>query len=154
MKYFSVLFLAAALMVSCKNSQQAGGGSGKVPADFSLGIENTGCRGNCPNYRMSVDAQGNAKYHGHHAVEMMGDYTKTLEAKTVKALVATLNEYKVFDFEDIYGGGVADLPAVVTKVTMNGKTKRIEDIREAPQQLKDMEAKLENLIGMDGWKKN
>jgi hypothetical protein len=153
MKYFSILFLAAALMVSCKTTS-AGGGGAKVPTDFSLGIDHTGCRGNCPNYQMSVDAQGNAKYHGHHAVEMMGDYTKTLEAKTVKALVATLNEYKVFDFEDIYGGGVADIPAVVTKVTLNGKTKRIEDIREAPQALKEMEAKLENLIGKDGWKKN
>lgn len=153
MKYLSILFLAATLMVSCKTTRQ-GGGSAKVPTDFTLGIEHTGCRGNCPNYRMSVDAKGNAKYHGHHAVEMMGDYTKTLDAKTIKELVATLNEYKVFDFEDIYGGGVADLPAVVTKVTLNGKTKRIEDIREAPQQLKEMEAKLENLIGKDGWKKN
>ncbi|MEM0999729.1 MAG: DUF6438 domain-containing protein [Bacteroidota bacterium] len=151
-KYLFFVFLASGLLISCKNSQ-SGGGSAAVPSDFSLEIQHTGCRGNCPNYNMKVDANGNATYEGRHAVQMMGQYTKQLEIKTVKALVATLNEYKFYDFAEVYGGGVADIPAVVTRATMNGKTHRVEDIREAPQPLKEMEAKLENLIGMEGWTK-
>jgi hypothetical protein len=152
LKHLLIVLLAAGLFISCKNSRTGGGGS-SIPEDFALEMHHTGCRGNCPNYKMKVAANGDATYEGRHAVDMMGTYTKKLETKTVKALVSTLNEYKFFDFAEIYGGGVADLPAVVTKVTLNGKTHRVEDIREAPQPLKEMEAKLENLIGMDGWKK-
>ena len=151
MKYLFTLLLAFSLFASCKNAGQ--NGSSKIPADFSLNIEHTGCRGNCPNYKLGVDANGNAKWYGHHAVEMMGDYTKKLDNKTVKALVATLATYNFFDFDEIYGGGVADIPAVITKVTLNGKTRRVEDIRDAPKGLKEMEAKLESLIGKNGWSK-
>lgn len=151
MKYVSTLLLVMVMLSSCKNSQK--GKAGNIPADFSLEIQHTGCRGNCPNYKIKVYANGEATWYGHHAVEMMGDYTKTLDNKTVKALIATLEEYNFFDFEEIYGGGVADIPAVVTTVALEGRTKRVEDIRDAPQPLKEMEAKLETLIGKSDWTK-
>ncbi|MEM7039204.1 MAG: DUF6438 domain-containing protein [Bacteroidota bacterium] len=152
MKYLFAILMALALFPACKNSSQ--GGNSKVPADFMIELRHVGCRGTCPDYKMSVDAKGNAKWYGHHAVEQMGNYSKSVDAKTVKAIVQTLNEYKFWDFEEVYGGGVADLPSIRTKVTMNGKTKQIEDIRNAPKPLKEMEAKLENLIGVDGWTKD
>jgi hypothetical protein len=139
------------LGASCKTKKVGGP---KVAADFSLEIQHQGCRGNCPTYNIKVDAKGNATYFGRRAVEMMGEYKKTLEGKTVEALSTAITEAHFFDFEDEYGTEVADIPGVVTIVTMDGKTKRVVDIRNAPQALKDMEAKLEELIGKEGWEKS
>lgn len=146
-----LLTLVGLLTLGCKT--KSGGASGKVAEDFQLSLAHTGCRGMCPAYTMTVNAKGEATYNGRRAVDMMGDYTKTLDSKTVKALQTALTEAKFFDFNELYGGGVADLPSIVIEVTLNGQKKRVEDIREAPQALKELEAKLETLIGKEGWVK-
>ena len=139
------------VMAACKTKPT---GSPKVASDFSLEIQHTGCRGNCPAYNMKVDAKGNATYVGRRAVEMMGNYTKTLPPATVEAMSKAITDANFFDFEDEYGGEVADIPGVRTIVTIDGKTKTVNDIRNAPQPLKDLEANLEALFGKDGWKKS
>lgn len=144
-----LLALVGLLTLGCKTSKTGG----KVSDDFQLTLTHVGCRGMCPAYTMAVNAKGEATYSGRRAVEMMGDYTKTLDAKTVKAMQSALTEAKFSDFNEVYGGGVADLPSIVIEATMNGQTKRVEDIREAPQALKELEAKLETLFGKEGWVK-
>lgn len=144
-----LLALVGLLTLGCKTSQAGG----KVSDDFQLTLMHTGCRGMCPAYTMTVNAKGEATYNGRRAVEMMGEYTKTLDGKTVKALQNALVDAKFFDFNELYGGGVADLPSIVIEATINGQKKRVEDIREAPQALKELEAKLETLIGKEGWVK-
>lgn len=148
-KTLALLMVCLLMLAACKTKN----GSSKVASDFSLEIQHTGCRGTCPAYNIKVDAKGNATYNGRRAVEMMGNYRKTLDVKTVEALSQTITDAHFFDFEDEYGGEVADVPGVVTIVTIEGKTKRVNDIRNAPKELKEMEAKLEELIGKEGWEK-
>lgn len=150
-KFLMVALLALTVLSACKTKKVNGGAT--VPADFSLEIYHTGCRGNCQAYTIKVGADGAATYNGRRAVEMMGNYTKTLGKGTVAELVKAIQDAHFWDFEDIYGAGVADLPGVNTTVTMDGKTKKVEDIRDAPQALKDLEAKLEALIGTTDWVK-
>jgi hypothetical protein len=145
-----LLVIGAMMMAACKTKTT---GSPKVASDFLLEIQHTGCRGNCPAYNIKVDAKGNATYNGRRAVERMGNYKKTLDAKTVEALSQAIVDAHFWDFEDEYGGEVADIPGVVTIATIDGKTKRVNDIRNAPQELKELEAKLEALIGTEGWEK-
>lgn len=153
MKYFFTMVLTVLVLGACTGSKAGK----KVPAgvsdDFSLNLYHQGCRGMCPDYRITVDAKGNATYNGRRAVEMMGMYTKVLEGKTVKGIVDLLKQAKFFEMEDVYGGGVADLPEIHTTVTMDGETKKVVDIRNAPQELKDLEAALETLVGTEGWTK-
>ena len=150
-KFLVVALLAITVLAACKSKQANGGVD--VPADFSLTIQHTGCRGNCPAYNIAVDAKGAATYEGRRAVEMMGKYTKTLGTATVTELVKAIKAANFWDFEAEYGGEVADVPGITTTVVLDGKTKVVKDIRNAPQPLKDMEAKLEELIGKEGWVK-
>lgn len=147
-----LLLMCVGLITSCKT--QSGKAVPGVPKDFVLDIYHQGCRGSCPDYRLTVDATGHATYNGRHAVEMMGKYAKQLDGKVVKELVETIEKYKFFEMEEVYGGGVADLPEIHTTVTMNEKKKMVVDIRYAPKELKEMEARLETLIGMEGWEKS
>lgn len=145
------ILLATGLLAltACKVRQ---GHFPKVAPDFALEIQHAGCRGTCQAYTLAVDARGNATYQGRHAVERVGDYSKTLAPKTVQALSKSILEAHFFDFDQEYGAGI-DLPAVKTTVTMDGKTKSVNDIRNAPKELKELEARLEDLFGDSGWEK-
>lgn len=132
---------------SCKNH----GGKVKVDEDFKLLIDHVGCRGFCPAYNMEVDATGKVTYEGRRNVDLMGKYTKEIGVEKVKELIAVLDQYQFETMEDEYGGGVADLPSVVTEVTRGGKTKRVNNIRQAPAEVNEMQKKLEEIIGMDGF---
>jgi hypothetical protein len=92
-------------------------------------------------------------YEGTRAVEMMGNYSKQIPLDKVKALDLILTEYKFEEFDEVYGGEVADLPYVRTTVTRNGHTKRVDNIRNAPEELNKMQERLENMIGPDGYSK-
>lgn len=153
MKYFLTIALTVFVLAGCTGSKAGKKVPAGVPDDFALEIYHQGCRGQCPDYRINVDAKGNAKYNGRRAVEMMGVYTKVLEGKVVKEIVDLLKKNKFFELEEVYGGGVADLPEIHTTVTMDGETKKVVDIRYAPQEVKDLEAALETLIGTEGWEK-
>lgn len=150
-QFLLVALLATVGLTACK-SKKVGSTDG-VPADFSLKVVHTGCRGFCPAYSMEVDAKGAAKYVGTRAVDMLGNYTKTLGAATVAEMAKAVTDAHFWDFDEVYGGEIADAPDITTTVTMNGKTKQVKDIRNAPQALKDLEAKLEELFGKDGWAK-
>ena len=153
MRYFLTMILAVMVLGGCSGSKAGKKVPAGVPEDFSLYIYHQGCRGTCPDYWIKVDAKGNAEYKGRRAVEMMGYYTKVLEGKVVKELVDQIKKAKFFEMEDVYGGGVADLPEIHTTITMDGEKKKVVDIRYAPQELKDLEAALETLVGKEGWEK-
>lgn len=148
-KFMMVALLALVVMSACKTKKANGGVD--IPADFSLEIQHSGCRGTCPAYSIKVDASGAATYNGRRSVEMMGNFTKTLGKATVGELVKTIKAANFWDFDDVYGGEVADVPGITTIVTMDGKTKKVNDVRNGPQALKEMEAKLEELIGTTDW---
>jgi hypothetical protein len=150
-KILMLALVTVVLLSACKSKQ--GNGGKDVPSDFSLEIQHSGCRGNCPAYSIKVDAKGAAIYNGRRAVDMIGTYTKTLGNATVAELVSTIKTANFWDFDEVYGGEVADVPGITTIVTMDGKTKKVNDVRNAPQPLKDMEAKLEELIGKTDWVK-
>ena len=139
---------------SCKSKQNQGTERvAGVPEDFQLVIYHQGCRGSCPDYKITVDATGTAVYEGRRAVEMLGTYKKVLDADVVRDLHKTLKKYNYFELEEVYGGGVADLPELHITATMDGNTKKMVDIRYAPVEVKEMEARLETLIGMDDWER-
>lgn len=142
-----VLFISGTISAFGSGPRHAG----KIPEDFFLSIQHLGCRGNCPTYTITLDAKGNATYHGKRAVEMIGEYNKVLPKKAVKTLVKAIHDAHFWDLGEQYGGGVADLPGIVTEVVMDGRRKKVEDIRMAPHALKELEAKLETIIGREGW---
>lgn len=155
MKLTRILILFALIVgmaVGCKNREKSSG-KAQLEDAWKLTIEHIGCRGMCPAYTLTVTPDGVVSYEGTRAVDMMGNYSKQIPLDKVKALDLILTEYKFEEFDEVYGGGVADLPYVRTTVTRNGQTKRVENIRNAPEELNKMQERLENLIGPDGYTK-
>ena len=140
------------LASSCKNrAQQKTEQGSTVQSDFSLLIQHTGCRGNCPDFSIQVVATGEVNWNGNRAVERMGNWRKTVTSKTVADLAAALDTYKFWDFSEGYGTGLADVPGIMITATHKGKKHRVWDIKDAPPELKKLEETLEKLVGDEGY---
>ena len=153
MRYIVAFAILIGFLAGCKSQASGTKSIAGVPEDFHLEIYHQGCRGNCPDYRIKVDAKGNATYRGRRAVDMMGDYTKVLSKTVMLDLVKAVREYEFFQMDSVYGGGVVDLPEIHTTITLEGQTKKVVDILYAPPSVKEFEARIESLVGMEDWVK-
>lgn len=112
----------------------------------ALTLERTACYGTCPVYEVKVYADGRIEYEGRDYVDVTGSQSSNMEADKVSDLVNQFVEAGYLQWNDTYTNYyVTDMPTMITSVTVNGETKRIE--RYAGDESAPLELiKLENLI--------
>src|SRR5579871_5674807 len=124
MNRFKFLFLTLLLLVSA-SAIQAQAATQTVNAPV-ITLERTACFGTCPVYTVEIYADGTVKYNGEKFVQVMGEQTSQINPQTVTAMVAAFREAGYFDWDDFNSMTISDLPSVITSVTDNGVTHRIE----------------------------
>ena len=122
MSTFKCLSLLTLLLfsITSANAQQAETGA-------VITLERTACRGVCPIYTMTIFEDGTVRYEGEDFVTVTGEQTTELEPETVQTMIAAFERAGYFDWDAAYTNQtVSDLPTVITSVTRNGETHRIE----------------------------
>ena len=131
-----------------------------IPDDFVITLERTQCFGECPVYKVSIDATGHVVYEGTQYVRVAGRQTDGVEASQVAALVATVERIGFFQLDDVYrtartadglGLVVSDLPTTFVTVTSQGRTKRVEDYYNAPAGLRELETQIDETARTQRW---
>ncbi len=127
----------------------------KLGKDFLLQMERSPCRGNCPAYVLTVDASGKVSYEGKRSVKNIGKYKKTLPTTKLKEIVAAMNASNYFSFSEKYDNeNIADAVTWTISYTNRGQTRQVIDRYGAPESLKNLQEKLEKIIGEDGYLKD
>ena len=138
-------------LAACKTDQAAQEAS--VAEDFFLRITRTPCYGTCPDFTLTVDAKGNVAYTGRNFVEHTGMYRKKLKRTELRALVQALEAGNFWQYKEVYDdSGITDLPSVITQYTHRGQSRQVLNRVGAPRELGELQAKLETIIGADGYK--
>lgn len=114
-------------------------------------MSKTPCFGTCPEYSFVIDGKGNATYEGKKYVKLEGIHELNFHPETVNELFKAFEEADFWAFEDEYTDNIADLPTTYITFTHDGKSKKIKDYYNAPEQLKDLEKKVEALIESTLW---
>lgn len=109
----------------------------------TITLERTPCFGRCPVYRVEMNESGNVVYTGIKYVAVEGIQRYTIEPEKVAQLVEEFNRIHYFSLMDRYDATVTDQPTVITSITIDGKTKRIENYYAAPEVLKQLEKKID-----------
>lgn len=156
-----VFLLAATRAIAVTSATTAAAtGVQEVPEDFVVTLERTSCFGECPVYRVSIDARGNVTYEGTKFVRVEGRRTDRLPKSRVAALLATVERIGFFDLRDSYriirnpdgtATHVTDLPTTFVTITRGGQSKRIEDYVGAPQALKQLEQQIDDTARTTRW---
>lgn len=118
-----------------------------------ISLEKTRCFGTCPVYTLEIYEDGAAVLIGKENFDKIGEYRAALSKKQVKELVKEFRAKDFFGFEDNYTSSVSDLPTTYLSFTDKGKTKKITNYDQAPESLKELEAKVEAYIGILTWRK-
>lgn len=149
-----LLCMAVCLMAcpSAKKAQQSEHYR-SVPPDFHLSLERTSCFGQCPTYKIEVNAKGIVTYRGKNFVDKVGTYRKKISKKQLLQLVNAIEEAGFWSFEKLYDDHrVTDIPSVVTTCKMDGKEKKVINRNGGPEQLEALEREIERIIGEEGYK--
>lgn len=151
-----ILLRALPLSVIVISAPHPGGASqwSQLPADAFLKLERTVCGGECPAYNVTIDAQGNVVYEGIEFVRVTGRQTARIPPSQVAAIFELADTIGFFDLEDQYrfirnpDGTetiVTDQPTTFVTITRDGRTKRVEDYIRAPDSLRELERKIDDV---------
>jgi hypothetical protein len=101
------LALAALLLTAA--SARAEPAAPRVIATLARGT----CYGTCPNYNLTIFADGKVQYHGAHFVMVRGDASATLTAAELAELTSAFEAAGFLDIPDVLCG-TDDVPYVTT----------------------------------------
>jgi hypothetical protein len=112
-------------------------------------------------YSIAVSAAGDVTYDGKARVRELGTAGVKIPREKVDSLLSELDRGGYFEFANRYtasepacGRYVTDSPSVLTSVTLNGKTKRIEHdygCGSAPGSLIVLERRIDEVLGSGRW---
>ena len=122
--------------------------------DYSTAIitlERTACFGTCPIYSLTISGDGKVVYTGENYVTVTSTQTGQISPVTFKELVDEFYKINYFSLQDEYTANITDMPTTITSLTINGKTKKIEDYFNAPEELKKLEQKIDEVANSKQW---
>lgn len=120
----------------------------------------------CPIYTVEIDARGTVTYVGERFVRVTGRQTAQIAPSVVAKLLETAERIRFFELRDSYRvrdrtekeieDGILlvpaqDLPTTFISITVNGRTKRIEDYSHAPVVLTEFEREVDEAAGTTRW---
>ncbi len=130
----------------------------------SITLERGPCYGTCPVYKLRITSAGIVEYEGLRFVARMGKVTDTLPRDSVTALAAAFDSAgysamadRYVDGEPACGALHTDAPTIITSITIQGKTKRVEHYRGcsgAPPQLTALENRIDETVRVARWTKS
>ena len=131
-----------------------------LPPDALIRLERTSCYGPCPIYTVTIDARGRVTYEGGGSVRVVGYRTAEIDTSIVAGLLARAQHIQFFEMRDAYREiqnpdgtvtSVTDLPTKFVSVTVNGRTKKVEDYLAAPDSLAEFEREIDIAANTKRW---
>ena len=123
MKVIAIFFVFLLLVVSH-------GCGANVSDDFMITLSRKECKGTCPVYDLTIDADGTVVFEGKRNTKTIGKATGKISAAEIDQLVKEFEKIGYFDLLAVYKPGLCpayltDLATVDTSIRQNGKTKSI-----------------------------
>ena len=113
-------------------------------------MSRTACFGSCPVYTVSMSADGAVRFDGLRDVRVSGTHEWKIDAASVEALAADMEQAGFFAMRSEYSGNVTDLPTTIVTLTRASRTKTVKDYVGAPGALKELEARIDRVSGAKG----
>jgi hypothetical protein len=123
-------------------------------------MERTMCFGSCPVYVLTIYGDGRIEYEGEQYVEIIGKQTTQISEDQVRELIDEFYNVHYFSMNDEYRHKrdkwgqyytATDLPTTITSITINDYRKKVVDYFGAPQELIDLEKKIDEVAGTEQW---
>jgi hypothetical protein len=136
-----------------------------IPDDTLITLRRSVCYGTCPDYTVTIAADGTVTFEGRQFVKTKGIVKGTISRERVRQLIAEFDKTKYFSLNDKYETGKdgcpeewTDMPTAVTSITMSGKSKSVSHYHGCqdgqspyPKGLTDLEEQIDKIAGTERW---
>lgn len=95
--------------------------------DAQVTLRRSECFGACPDYQVSIHADGRVVYIGNDFVRVRGQVTAKVEPEQARALFERFDRAGFWSFKDEYRIGITDNPTAELTLYANGRTKKVVD---------------------------
>jgi hypothetical protein len=152
--YLLATALFALISIGCSSNIRTEG--------VMISMERSACYGTCPVYTLTIKGDGTLMYEGKDFVKVKGKQVSKISEETVKKLIEEFYDIDYFSLEDSYTytindegikSVVQDLPTTKTSITIEGKTKSVDNYYGAPEKLKVLEDKIDEMCNSKVWVK-
>jgi hypothetical protein len=114
-------------------------------------MQRTGCFGTCPSYIVAIYGEGRVWYSGQNYVAVTGDQTRQIPQEKVWDLVGEFLKISFANLEGEYRALGPDAPTITITITIGGSFYEVIEHGTAPQEIKDLERKIDEIAGTDVW---
>ena len=142
----AIVRLAPVILVALLLAAQ----TGPVADDFSVTLERVGCLGSCPDYKVTILADGSVEYEGRAYVRVEGTRRSTIPASTVQKLVQRLRDEDFFHWEEKHLVCL-DFPEVHITVMMNERRKHVLEACNSPGKVLALADEIDRISGTRHW---
>lgn len=104
----------------------------QIPDDTLITIKRSICYGSCPDYTVTIAADGTVTFEGREFVRTKGIAKATISRENLRKLIAAFENAKYFSLNNSYRTAKdgcpeewTDAPTVVTSIKINGRFKSI-----------------------------
>jgi hypothetical protein len=135
-----------------------------IPQDLMITLERTVCFGACPDYKLTITADGAVVFEGRQFVKQEGATIKSaISQERLKQLMAEFDKVRFFSLEDNYSDNRrvcdelwTDNPSAFTSIRINGKSKTIDHYHgcrgpKVPKELTELENKIDEIVNTAQW---
>lgn len=139
----------------------------QIPSDTIITLERGVCLGACPEYKLTVYADGKVTFDGLYSVKEMGVFKISISQKKVRQLIEAFEKANYFSLKDEYitkkdgcSDVLTDMPFVTTSIITDGKSKSIKHYYGCegnhgrliyPKGLTELENKIDKIVGTKRW---
>src|SRR5437660_2815246 len=98
----------------------------KPDSVVEITLERTGCYGSCPGYTVTVGTDG-IRFNGRGYVVAAGTHSDRINPEEVRGFAKRIVAADFYSMDASYRASVTDNPTCVLTITIDGKTKEVED---------------------------
>ena len=138
-----------------------------IPDDTLITIKRSICYGTCPDYTVTIAADGTVTFEGREFVKTKGVAKATITREALRQLIEAFENSKYFSLNDSYRTKKdgcpevwTDADTVTTSIRINGKTKSISHYHGCeddqgrstyPKGLTQLEDQIDKIAGTKQW---
>ena len=113
------------------------------------------CLGTCPAYSIEIHGDGTIVYDGAECVAISGQRRARIDAAAIEKLYAAFRKADYFSLRDVYAAQMTDMPAYVTTLAFDGRSKTVTDYRGdlvgMPHDVVGLEDMIDEAAGTERW---
>ena len=137
-----------------------------IPPDTLITLERPSCFLGCPDYIVTISADGTVTFEGKTNVKVKGKVQSNISLEKVQLLIAAFEKAKFFSLRDRYAWKEdgcrqvwIDSNSAITSIVINGKSKSVNHYLGChrkgdipyPRVLSELEEKIDEVANTDQW---